>query len=391
MVSETIKQFHWIRKLLDSAFTICKVTIALLHYLLAEWHCGAKNVYNAVMQSYFFGLSKVITKNILDLIGNTPMVRINHLNPNPRLEMYVKLEKYNPGGSVKDRIAKYMIEQAEKTGQLSRDKIVIEPTSGNTGIGLALVCRAKGYNLFLVMPETMTLERRQILIALGAKIILSEGAKGMDGAEDLVHEIISQNPSKYFMPNQFANPANVLTHYETTAEEIWRDTRGRVTHFVAGIGTSGTLMGVSKRLREYNPNVRIIAVQPEPNTSIQGLKNLQTQYVPAIWKREFVDEIYTVDPRDAEETARLLTLQEGIFVGPSSGAIFHIALEMANEIKKGVMVVMAPDGGEKYLSTTLCDPILCVECARKYSIQCSYIDGTPILKAQSLQREILSP
>lgn len=327
----------------------------------------------------------MIVKNILNLIGNTPMVQVKHLNPNPNVEMYLKLEKYNPGGSVKDRIAKYMIEQAEKTGQLTKDKTVIEPTSGNTGIGLALVCRVKDYNLILVMPETMTLERRQILISLGAKIILSEESKGMDGAEDLAHEIISKNPDKYFMPNQFANPANVLAHYETTAEEIWRDTGGRVTHFVAGIGTGGTLMGVSKRLREYNPNVSFIAVQPEPRTSIQGLKNLETQYVPAIWERERIDEIYTVHPRDAEETARLLVLREGIFVGPSSGAIFHIALKKAREIDKGVMVVMAPDGGEKYLSTTLCDPVLCVQCARKYGIRCSYIDGTPILKARSEQ------
>jgi len=333
----------------------------------------------------------MIAKNVLDLVGNTPMVRINYLNPNPNLEMYVKLERYNPGGSVKDRIAKYMIEQAEKTGQLTEDKVVIEPTSGNTGIGLALVCLAKGYNLFLVMPETMTLERRQILIALGAKIILSEGAKGMDGAEDLAQEIVSQNPDKYFMPNQFGNPANVLAHYETTAEEIWRDTEGRITHFVAGIGTSGTLMGVSKRLREYNPDIQIIAVQPENDTSIQGLKNLETQYVPAIWKRELVDEIYKVYLKEAEEVARLLALQEGIFVGPSSGAIFHIALRKASEIDRGVMVVMAPDGGEKYLSTTLCDPILCLECARKYGIRCSYIDGTPILKAPSPQLETISP
>jgi len=333
----------------------------------------------------------MIAKNILDLIGNTPMVQIKLLNQNPKLKMYIKLEKYNPGGSVKDRIAKYMIEQAEKTRQLTKEKVVIEPTSGNTGIGLALVCRAKGYHLLLVMPETMTLERRQILIALGAKIVLSEGAKGMDGAEDLAREIISQNPEKYFMPNQFANPANVLAHYETTAEEIWRDTKGKITHFVAGIGTSGTLMGVSKRLREYNPDVYITAVQPEPNTSIQGLKNLQTQYVPAIWKKEFVDEIYTVHPRDAEDTARLLTLQEGIFVGPSSGAILHIALKKAKEVEKGVMVVMAPDGGEKYLSTTLCDPILCLECARKYGVRCSYMDGTPILQATVPQRETISP
>jgi cysteine synthase B len=325
----------------------------------------------------------MIVRNILDLIGNTPMVQINRVHKNPNLEMYVKLEKLNIGGSVKDRIAKYMIEQAEKTGQLNKDKTVIEPTSGNTGIGLALVCRVKGYNLFLVMPENMTLERRQILNAIGAKIILSEGDKGMDGAEDLARRIASQSPDKYFMPNQFANQANVLAHYETTAEEIWRDTEGRITHFVAGIGTTGTLMGVSKRLKEYNPNIQIIAVEPEKGTSIQGLKNLETQYVPSIWKKELVDQIYKVHPKEAEEAARLLALQEGIFVGPSSGAIFHIALKKASEIEKGVMVAIAPDGGEKYLSTTLCDPTLCLKCARKYGIRCSYIDGRPISKAPS--------
>jgi cysteine synthase B len=233
----------------------------------------------------------MIAKDILDLIGNTPMVRVNHLNPNSNIEIYVKLEKFNAGGSVKDRIAKYMIEQAEKTGQLNKDKVVIEPTSGNTGIGLALVCRVKGYNLFLVMPENMTVERRQILNAFGAKIILSEADKGMDGAEDLARRIVSQNPSKYFMPFQFSNQANVLAHYETTAEEVLRDTNGRITHFIGGIGTTGTLMGVSKRLKECNASIRIIAVEPEDGTSIQGLKNLETQYVPAIWQRELVDEI----------------------------------------------------------------------------------------------------
>jgi len=333
----------------------------------------------------------MIAKNVLNLIGNTPMVEIRHLNPNSRLEMYVKLEKYNPGGSVKDRIAKYMIEQAEKSGQLSKEKTVIEPTSGNTGIGLALVCRVKGYNLILVMPETMTLERRQILISLGAKILLSEGSKGMDGAEDLAREIVNRNPDKYYMPNQFANPANVLAHYETTGEEVWRDTAGRITHFVAGIGTGGTLMGVSKRLKEYNPDVKIIAVQPEPSTAIQGLKDLKTQYVPAIWRRELVDEIHYVNPKAAEETARLLMLQEGVFVGSSSGAIFNIAMKKASEIEKGVMVVIAPDGGEKYLSTALCDPALCLECARKYGIQCAYRDGRPIVKVTPSTFEQVSP
>jgi cysteine synthase len=325
----------------------------------------------------------MIVKNILDLIGNTPMVQVNHSHSNPNLELYVKLEKFNIGGSVKDRIAKYMIEQAEKTGQLNKDKVVIEPTSGNTGIGLALVCRVKGYDLFLVMPENMTVERRQILNAIGAKIILSEGDKGMDGAEDLARRIVSQNPDKYFMPYQFSNEANALAHYETTAEEIWRDTNGRVTHFVGGIGTTGTLMGVSRRLKEYNPKVQIIAVQPENGTSIQGLKNLETQYVPALWKSELVDEIHKVHPREAEEAARLLALQEGVFVGPSSGAIFHIALKKAAEVDRGVIVAIAPDGGEKYLSTTLCDPMLCLKCARKYGIKCSYTDGNPVSKAPS--------
>ena len=283
----------------------------------------------------------MIAKDILGLIGNTPLVEIKRLNPNPNLKMYIKLEKYNPSGSIKDRIAKYMIEQAERSGKLTREKTVIEPTSGNTGIGLALVCRAKGYDLILVMPETMSMERRQILISLGAKILLSDGEKGMNGAEDMAHEIINRNPQKFFMPNQFANQANVLAHYETTGKEIWQDTQGSVTHFVAGIGTGGTLMGVSKKLKEFNPNVKVIAVQPEPGTAIQGLKDLKNQYVPAIWNQELVDEIHYVNPYEAEEAARLLTLQEGIFVGPSSGAIFHIALKKAEQIKKGILVSIA--------------------------------------------------
>lgn len=319
-------------------------------------------------------------KTILELIGNTPLVEIQHLNPSSKVQLFIKLEKCNPGGSVKDRIAKYMIEQAEKSGQLTSDKIVIEPTSGNTGIGLALVCRAKGYDLVLVMPETMTLERRQILIALGAKIVLSDGAKGMNGAEDLAHEIVDKNPKNYFMPNQFANQANVLAHYETTGEEIWRDTDGQITHFFGGIGTTGTLMGVSKRLKEHNSNVKIIAIQPEVGTTIQGLKDLKTQYTPAIWNKELIDEVYYVNPKAADEAARLLALQEALFVGPSSGAIFHVALQMARELSEGVLVAIAPDGGEKYLSTNLCDPVLCLACVKKYGIQCSYKNGSPIIK-----------
>ena len=336
-------------------------------------------------------MNQTTANNILDLIGNTPMVRVNHLNSNPNVELLLKLEKFNPGGSVKDRVTKYMIESAEKAGKLKKGMTVIEPTSGNTGIGLALVCRVKGYDLELVMPDTMTRERRKILLALGAKVILSNGSKGMDGAQDLAHEIADKNPNKYFIPNQFANPANVLAHYETTAEEIWRDTKGKVTHFVAGIGTGGTLMGVSCRLKELNPDIQVIAVQPEAGKPIQGLKNLQTQYVPAIWKRELVDEMYTASPKDAEESARLLALQEGLFVGPSSGAIFHIARKKAKEIDGGVMVTIAPDGGEKYLSTSLCDPTLCIEAVRKFGIKCSYKDGKPVTVSTVTAPKEVSP
>jgi cysteine synthase len=330
-------------------------------------------------------------ESILDLIGNTPLVEVKRLNPNPNVKLLVKLEKFNPGGSVKDRVAKYMIEAAEKTGELTKNKTVIEATSGNTGIGLALVCRAKGYNIMLVMPETMSLERRQILISLGSKILLSDGAKGMDGAEDLAHSIVSRNPQNYFMPNQFANLANVQAHYDGTGAEIWRDTQGKVTHFFAGIGTTGTLMGVSKRLKEHNPNVKVIGIQPQPGTAIQGLKDLKNQYVPAIWKPECIDEVHYVMPQEAEETARLLTLQEGIFVGPSSGAILSVALKKAHEATNGVFVALAPDGGEKYLSTTLCDPQLCLECVKKHGIQCSYQDGNPIVKSPGSTKVSISP
>jgi len=330
----------------------------------------------------------LIYGSILDLIGNTPMVRINRLNPNRNLEMYIKLEKFNAGGSVKDRITKYMIEYAEREGVLTREKTVIEPTSGNTGIGLALVCRVKGYDCILVMPETMTMERRQILIALGAKIILTDGKKGMDGAEDYAKQLVEKYPQKYFMPNQFDNRYNVLAHYETTAEEIWKDTDGKITHFAVGLGTAGTSVGVSKRLKEYNPDVKIIAVAPDPSTPIQGLKNFNIQYVPRIWEPERVDEVHYVMLKDAEESAQLLALGEGIFVGPSSGAIFHVALKKAKEIDSGVMVVMAPDGGEKYLSTSLCEPARCLECAQRFGIKCSYFDGRPIVEAKATLEQV---
>ena len=314
----------------------------------------------------------MIVDSVLQLIGNTPMIRLNRVNSNPKVEICLKLEKFNPGGSVKDRIGKYMIEHAEADGTLTKDKIVIEPTSGNTGIGLAIACAVKGYKLVLVMPETMTMERRKMLMIYGARIVLSPGSKGMNGAEDLARKIVEENPDKYFMPNQFANRYNVLAHYETTAEEIWKDTRGRFTHFVGGIGTSGTLMGVAKKLRQYKPNVRVVAVEPESKTPIQGLKNLEVQYVPTIFESKAVDERHYVNLQTAEDMARLVALEEAILCGPSTGAILHVALEKAKTLPQGVIVAMAPDGGEKYLSTQLCDEDKCRDCVAKYGVKCAY-------------------
>jgi cysteine synthase len=312
----------------------------------------------------------LLANNPLDLIGNTPMVLVRRLNPNPKVRLYLKLEKFNPGGSVKDRIAKYMIEDAEHRGLLTKDKVVLEPTSGNTGIGLAMVCGVKGYRIVLVMPESMTRERRQLHIAYGAHLILTPAENGMDGAEDEAHRIVSENPDIYFMPNQFANEANVRAHRETTAEEIWRDTKGKITHFVAGLGTTGTMMGVGSALKPRNKELQLMCVESDPKTPIPGLKNLKTQYVPKIFQKELIDERITIRLDEAQEAARLLALREGVFVGPSSGAIFLKARELAKSIKSGTIVALMPDGGEHYLSTQQCDLNKCSECAQRYGIEC---------------------
>jgi cysteine synthase B len=306
-----------------------------------------------------------IYNDMCEAIGGTPLVRTNKMSPNPEVEILAKLEKNNPTGSVKDRIAKYMIEAGEKSGQLTKHKIVIEPTSGNTGIGLAMVCAVKGYPLMLVMPETMSMERRKTLTAFGAKIVLSPGDKGMNGAEDMAREMAEAQPERYFRPNQFFNEANVQSHYETTGREILEDTGGEVDAFVAGIGTSGTLMGVSRRLKEVRPDIRIIAVEPKPKTKIQGLKNLETQYVPGIYDPSRIDEKIHVEDEDAFETARLLTLQEGMFCGISSGANMWGAIQVAKRMKKGRIVVVLPDGGERYISTQLFDPAKCLACIQR--------------------------
>jgi cysteine synthase len=246
-----------------------------------------------------------------------------------------------------------------------------------------MVCRAKGYDCVLVMPESMTMERRQLMIALGAKIVLTAGAHGMDGAEDYARSMVARNPDRYFMPDQFGNEVNARAHYETTAEEIWKDTNGRVSLVVAGLGTSGTSMGVAKRLKELNPKVRVIGVAPDEKTPIQGLKNYNIQHVPRIWKPQLVDEVKYVGSKAAEETVRLLALAEGLLVGPSSGAVLYVALKEAKEMREGVVVSIAADGLERYLTTPVCEPSYCLECAQKYGIRCSYSDGVPITKSEA--------
>ena len=313
--------------------------------------------------------------NILKLIGKTPLVRIDKSNPNPNVLLLAKLEKYNPAGSVKDRIAISMIEEAEKERILTPDKIVIEPSSGNTGIGLSLVCAVKGYQLEIVMPETMSVERRKIMTAYGAKITLTPGDDGMNGAQDYVKARVKENPEKYFFPNQFANENNPMAHYRYTAEEIIEDTDGEIDVFVAGLGTTGTLMGVSKRLKEHNPNIKIIAVEPEKGAPVQGLKNLETSYIPEIYDESLIDEKVYINMESAEHASRMLSLQEGIFTGISSGAAMHVAIQAARKMKSGTIVVLLPDGGEKYISHPIFAPEKCLECTKKCKIMTLWDDS----------------
>lgn len=290
---------------------------------------------------------------ILSTIGHTPLVPIQRLNPNPKVKLFAKLEKTNPGGSVKDRIALYMIEQAERSGQLTKDKTILEATSGNTGIGLALVAAIKGYSILLAMSEGASVERRKILAALGAEFLLTPADRGTDGAIEKAYELAAAEPDKYFMPDQYNNDANALAHYETTAPEIWEQTQGEITHFVATMGTTGTLVGCSKRFREFNPKIRIIGVEPYLGHRIQGLKNLKEAYVPGIYTADAIDEKINIEDDAAYEMARRLALEEGLFVGMSSGAAMHVAQQIAERIESGVIVAIMPDGGEKYLSTPL--------------------------------------
>jgi cysteine synthase B len=298
---------------------------------------------------------------ILQCIGNTPLSLIENINPNPRVKLYLKLEGNNPGGSVKDRIALFMIENAEKNGSLTRDKIILEATSGNTGIGLAMVGSAKRYRVKLTMPACVSIERRRVLEAFGAELILSPSAEGTDGAIRLAHRIFSEDPNMYFMPNQFDNPANIQAHYETTGGEIIEQTNGAITHFVSGMGTTGTLMGVSKRLKEFNRDIKIIGVEPVKGHRIQGLKNMSESIVPKIFDTSLLDERRNVNDEEAFDITRQLATREGIFAGMSSGAALQVALKMSSELSEGVIVVIMPDRGDRYLSTSLFTSI-CAKC-----------------------------
>ena len=296
---------------------------------------------------------KRIYKSIIDTIGNTPLVEIRRLNPNEKVKIYAKLESFNPGGSIKDRIALYMINRAEERGELSKDKIILEATSGNTGIGLALIAAAKGYRLCLAMSESASEERKKILKAMGAELYFTPASLGTDGAIEVAYNMMLQNPGKYFGTDQFNNPDNMLAHYYGTGEEIWQQTGGAVTMVVATLGTTGTAMGISKRLKEYNPDIRIVGVEPYLKHKIQGLKNMKESYRPGIYDKNQLDEKINILDEDAFEMARRLTREEGILVGMSSGAAMHVAIRKAREMEDGIIVVILPDGGERYLSTEL--------------------------------------
>ncbi len=286
-------------------------------------------------------------------IGNTPLVELTRINPNNKVRILAKLEGNNPGGSVKDRPALYMLSMAEASGALTRDKIILEPTSGNTGIALAMLGTAKGYRVKLVMPACVSMERRSVLEAYGAEVVLSPSEEATDGAIRLAHRILDEEPERYFMPNQYANPHNVLAHYETTGPEILRQTAGLVDVFVAGMGTSGTLMGVSRFFREHKPEVRIVGIEPRLGHKVQGLKNMKEAIVPEIYRPESLNEKITIDDEVAFAAARELAAREGLFVGMSSGAAVAGALQVAAGMKEGTIVTLLPDRGDRYLSTTL--------------------------------------
>lgn len=286
--------------------------------------------------------------DILDAVGHTPLVEIPRMSPNPAVRIFAKLEMYNPTGSVKDRVAKYLVEDLERRGLLGPDSIILEPTSGNTGIALAMIGRRKGYRVALVMPDNVTNERRQMAALYGAEIVDSPGGQGSNGAIALAKHLVAKDP-RFVMPYQYGNPANPLAHYETTGPEILADCP-EIDAFVAGLGTGGTLMGVSRYLREHKPGVRVYAAEPLPGENVQGLRSLDEGFVPEIFDPTLLDGKYLVSNRDAIAALRDLVFREGIFAGPSCGAVLVAAARVARAMESGTIVVLLPDGGWKYLS-----------------------------------------
>jgi cysteine synthase B len=296
-----------------------------------------------------------IRASILDDIGHTPLLRMTKLveGLKPGVEIWAKLEMFNPGGSVKDRPALQMILDAEASGELTPDKIILDSTSGNTGIAYAMIGAAKGYAVELVMPGSVSIERRHVIQSYGAKLILSDPLEGSDGAILKCREIMADNPGKYYKPDQYNNPSNPKAHYLHTAPEIWAQTKGRITHFVAALGTSGTLMGTGRRLKELNPNVQIVAIEPPEFHGIEGLKNMDVSIVPGIYDASLWDLKLQVETEDAYDMARRLTREVGLLVGQSSGAALLGALQVGKTLDNGVIVTLFPDSGEKYMSTAL--------------------------------------
>ncbi|MFC1675635.1 PLP-dependent cysteine synthase family protein [Planctomycetota bacterium] len=300
--------------------------------------------------------------NLLESIGNTPLVELKQIRPKKSARILAKLEGHNPGGSVKDRPALWMIEQAEKRNELCDGKIILEATSGNTGIGLAMVGACKGYRVKLTLPECVSMERRQTLLAYGTELVLTPAAERTDGAIREALRIKEEFPDRYFTPNQFTNPDNWLSHYETTGPEILAQTNGEIAAFVAGMGTTGTLMGVGRRLKEHNRDIQIVGAEPVEGHAIQGLKNMNEAIVPEIYEKQRLDRIVTIEDRHAYAVANSLALEEGLFVGMSSGAAVCAALEVAEDLSPSdTVVVLLPDRGDRYLSTNLFRSI-CAEC-----------------------------
>lgn len=297
-----------------------------------------------------------IKNSILETIGSTPMVKINRLCPNPNVNIYAKLEGFNPTGSIKDRIAVKMIGDAEREGRLKPGQTIIEATSGNTGIGLAIIGLIKGYPVEIVMSEAVSVERRKIIRAYGGKIHLTPAQEGTDGAIRLARKLVAENPDKYFMPDQFANAANYLAHYGGTALEIWQQTSGEIDYLVCALGTSGTLMGLSRFLKGMKPSIKVVCAHPHKGHYIQGLKNMEEAIVPQIYDPSKIDVHEMVDSEEAIAMARELIAKEGIFAGMSSGAAMLAAVRTAEKIKSGNIVVLFPDRAEKYLSTVMFDP-----------------------------------